>query len=407
MKHTIIILTAMLAASSAFAKTTVNYFSFTTDAPHVATLNTLIATFQQQNPDIEVKVTTAPFDSYFTKLQTQIAAGQAPDVFELNYENFVTFASKGILSDLNAQMKADKTLKPGTFYPAAQNAFRYQGKQLGLPITFSTVVLFYNKTLFDKAGVTYPTSAWTWKDVTDAAKKLSDPAKKVWGIYQPVQFWEFYKVAKQAGGGLNVTANGVQIDSPANRRALHYLVDKILVDKIQPSEAQLSGMDNSDLFLNGQLGMLVSGIWMFSKFAPATFTWDIAVEPGGVRKATHFFSNSAVVSAASKSQDAAYKWVKFLAVAPETVKARIDTSWDLPALSLSQRAQLQSYLAKPQPANREVVFESLRSAINPPVVANQSQLQDIINQELQAASLGTKTVEQALASAQARAKGIK
>ena len=326
-------------------------------------------------------------------------------MFELNYENFVTFAAKGTLRDLGSMMRKDTTMAKDTFYPAAQNAFKYKNTQYGLPMTFSTVVLFYNKDLFDKAGVAYPNKSWTWKEELEAAKKLTDASKKVWGDFQPVQFWEFYKTAVQAGGGLKVSPS-VQIDTAKNRTALHWLVDKVLVHKVVPSAAEMSGVGDGDMFVNGQLAMIHTGIWMFDTFAKANFKWDIALEPGGVKKGTHFFSNAAVISKSSQNADAAYKWVKFLAASPFTAKTRIDTSWELPALSLSQRANVAAYLEKPMPANREAVFESLQYAVTPPVVENQPQLQDIINQELEAAKLGQKTVEQALSSAQQRVKTL-
>ena len=396
----LVTLALLAAVSAALAQTNLTYASFTTDAAHMDDMKALIAAFEKENPGVKVNLVTAPFDSYFTKLQTDIAAGNAPDVLETNYENFATLASKGVLRPITLDGSASKT-----FYPAALNAFKFGGRQYALPISFSTVVLFYNKDLFDKAGVKYPTAAWKWQDVLNAAQKINDPAKKVWGIYQPVQFWEFYKVAQQAGGGLKVGPT-VQIDTPQNRAALHYLVDKVQVSKVMPTDAQLSGTANEDLFLNGQLGMLVSGIWMFDKFSKAPFKWDIAVEPGGVKKATHFFSNAAAVSAASKNPEAAQKWVKFLASSPVVARRRIASNWELPALSLDQRSVLAPYLQKPQPADREAVFDSLKYAATPPVVENQSQLQDIINQELDAARLGTKTVEQALASAQQRVSAL-
>ena len=391
---------ALLTATSALAQTTLTYSSFTTDATHLDDMKALIAAFEKENPDVKVNLVTAPFDSYFTKLQTDIAAGSAPDVFDLNYENFVTFASKNALRPLAASLAP-----ANTFYPAALNAFKYGGRQYALPISFSTVVLFYNKDLFDKAGVKYPTASWKWADVLAAAQKINNPTARVYGIHQPIQFWEFYKVAQQAGGGLKV-GDKVEIDTPANRTALHYLVDKVRVQKVMPDAAQMSGVASEDMFLNGQLGMLVSGVWMFDKFSPAKFKWDIAVEPGNARKATHFFSNAVAVSATSKNAAAAEKWAKFLSSSPTVAARRIASNWELPALSLSQRTLIAPYLARPLPSNREAVFDSLQYAVTPPVVDQQSQLQDIVNQELEAASLGTKTVEQALASAQQRVQAL-
>ncbi len=406
MKRILLVLFAVLAAAlPAVAQTTLHYYTFTTDQAHADALAALIDAFHAQHPDIEVAPTLVPFDNYFTKLQTDFAAGNPPDVFDINYENFVTFASRDTLAPIGDRMN---DIAPNTFYDAAVKAFAYEGTQYGLPITFSTVVLFYNKDLFDAAGVAYPDDSWTWDDEIAAAKKLTDPGKRVWGIYQPIQFWEFYKTAVAAGGGLQVSPT-VQIDTPENRAALHYLVDKVRSSAVMPTDAQLSGVANEDFFASGNLGMLVSGIWMFDKFSQAPFDWDIAVEPGSARKATHFFANAAVIAKKSDKQDAAWQWVKFLASAPEVAKARIDTNWDLQALSLDRLQQsglLQEYLAKGKPDNREAVFASLQYAVTPPVVNDQPQLQDIINQELEAASLGSKTVERALADAQKRVEAL-
>jgi multiple sugar transport system substrate-binding protein len=400
MKLARVVTALLLVAGLAFAQTTVNYYSFTTDQDHIDELESLVAEFQAQHPDIRIRTTTAPFSDYFTRLQTDFAAGNPPDVFELNYENFVTFASRGTLAPLDARLAADPTLAEDTFYPAALEAFAYEGVQYGLPITFSTVVLFYNQDLFDAAGIAYPTDDWTWDDVMTAAEAISDPANRVWGIYQPVQFWEFYKVAQAAGGGLEVGAE-VAIDTPENRAALEYLVGKITAG-VMPTDAQLSGMANEDLFQAGQLGMLVSGIWMFERFQQAEFAWDIVVEPGGERRATHFFANAAVVAAPSPVADAAWQWVRFLAASPEVARVRIETNWELPAVSLANADALSGYFERGAPANREAVFQSLAYAVTPPVVDRQPELQDVINQELEAARLGTKTVAQALEAAQRR-----
>src|SRR5829696_2835364 len=72
----------------------ITYFTFSAAPDHLEDLEQMIAAFEAANPGIKVKVETAPFDQYFTKLQTLIAGGDPPDVFELNYENFVSYASK-------------------------------------------------------------------------------------------------------------------------------------------------------------------------------------------------------------------------------------------------------------------------------------------------------------------------
>src|SRR5215204_3735882 len=120
---------------------TISYFTFSAAPDHLETLDEMVALFEAANPGIQVEVETAAFADYFTELQTRIAGGEAPDTFELNYENFVTYASKGTLLDLTTAVDAETA---GRSYPEALQAFQLDGTQYGLPASFSNVVLFYN-----------------------------------------------------------------------------------------------------------------------------------------------------------------------------------------------------------------------------------------------------------------------
>ena len=139
------------APGAAQETTTISYFTFSAAPDHLEDLDAMIAAFEAANPGVAVEVETAPFDQYFTELQTRIAGGDAPDVFELNYEYFVSYASKEILLDLTDLATAETGFAE-RFYPRAYEAFSLDGKQYGLPASFSNVVLFYNKDLFDAAG---------------------------------------------------------------------------------------------------------------------------------------------------------------------------------------------------------------------------------------------------------------
>src|SRR5262249_55565496 len=149
----------------------------------------IVSAFEAANPTIKVSVETAPYADYFTKLQTAIAGGTAPDTFELDYQDFVTYAQGGSLADLTAPAASDKGWQPWLLSSAAMQAFTYSGKQYALPESFSTVVLLYNKALFDAAGVGYPKASWTWADETAAAQKLTNKAKGIYGDFQPVSFY--------------------------------------------------------------------------------------------------------------------------------------------------------------------------------------------------------------------------
>ena len=128
-------------------------------------LKEMISLFEKENPGIKVDLQTIGYDDYFTQLQSKVVGGNAADVFELNYENFVAYASHGALMDIS-----DYLTDTSGYNQTALKAFNYQGVQYGVPNSFSNCVMFYNKDLFDKAGIDYPTSDWTWDDVEKASR---------------------------------------------------------------------------------------------------------------------------------------------------------------------------------------------------------------------------------------------
>jgi len=391
------------AAQPAAEPVEISYFTFSAAPDHLDSLDQMIAAFEASNPGITVKVETAPFDQYFTKLQTLIAGGTAPDVFELNYENFVSYASKGVLADLTPLAAAE----PGfaeRFYPRAYAAFSQDGKQYGLPQSFSNVVLFYNKDLFDAKGVAYPSADWTWEDELKAAQQLTDPASGVWGSYSPVQFWEFYKTAAQSGCSVLGADGAVTINQPGCVESLTWMVDKINTYKVAPSDADMAGVSDGDLFKQGKIAMLRTGIWMFGGFKDAPFAWDIALEPGNAQKAHHFFANAVAVSASSTKQEAAWKWAQFFTSSPSAAAIRVEASWELPALN--DQALFDAWLEQNPPASREVVFQALDTLVTPPVIEQQSQMQDIVNKLLEEAKLGTITPQAALDQAKTEIEAL-
>lgn len=373
--------------------TTIRYFTFSAAPDNLEVLGEMIAAFEAENPDVTVEVETAPFDEYFSVLQTQVAGGDAPDAFELNFENFVAFAQNGTLADLGPFMADDAELDTSAYYQPALNAFAIDGTQYGLPESYSTVVLFYNKELFDRAGIDYPTDDWTWDDERAAAEAIAAVVESdEFPVYFPIQFWEFYKTAAQ--NGCTLFTNGqVTLNEPACVEALEYMLAYV-EDGLQPTESELGGIPNEDVFLSGQIGLLSSGIWMFGTFADASFEWDIVVEPGNTQGGSHFFANGVAVSASSDKQDAAYRWIRFFTSSPEAAKLRVDAAWELP--TLTDTSLYDSYLSQSPPENRQAVLDSLENVVVPPAIERQAEMQDIINGLLERAVAGELTAQEAL-----------
>lgn len=376
-------------------KTVVRYMNFTSNDGHEDDLDTIVAAFEGANPDIDVQVETLPYGDYFTKLQTAFAGQSVADVVDLNYENFVTYTESGALAPLEG-------VDASAYQDSLLESFQHDGTQYGLPSSYSNVVLYYNKTLFDEAGLDYPTSGWTWADEQTAAEALTDTADGVWGTYQPVSFHEFYKVLAQAGGEFfSDDGTATTFDSPEGVEAATWLVSK--QGTVMPTEADGAGTPDydKDLFSSGKLAMWHSGIWMFDSLSSVDgLDWDIVVEPGNVSDASALFTNGVAVTALSDNKDAAQKFVEFLTASPVAVETRVASSWELPPVADTD--VLAPYLEQDPPANRQAVLDALETVALPPVIGSQQEMQDAVNEELSNAAGGRKTVEQALTDAAAR-----
>ncbi len=373
---------------------TITYCNFNSSGGNEETLAKMVAAFESSYPNIKVEVETIGYDDYFTQMQTRVAGGTAPDCYELNIENFAAYANKGLLAEISG-------VDVSGLNDTALNAFNVGGKQFGLPESFSNVVLIYNKDLFDRAGVAYPTDAWTQDDLQAAAEKIRALGDDIFGIWQPITYNEFFKVVKQYGGALlNEDKTQFTINSAENLKAAQSLVDRVLVSNVQPNAVQQGGMGDWDMFMSGRLGMIPTGIWAFQTFTDGCdFAWDIAVEPGSTQKATHFFSNCVVMNPETAHKEEVATWLAWLASSTDSADIRLAAGWDLPALK--DLNALSSYLEITPPDNREAVFDSLNYLVMPPVIEDYAMMSDIITQKLAAASEGTITVQEALDQAQA------
>ncbi|MSS08469.1 sugar ABC transporter substrate-binding protein [Clostridium sp. WB02_MRS01] len=383
-------------AAGADESVTIRLDQFSGSGASEEALKKMIAKFNEQYPNVKVELQSFGYDDYFTQLQSKIVGGSAADVFELNFENFVAYASEDVLLDIG-----DLIGDTSGFNQTALEAFQYDGKQFGIPNSFSNVVLIYNKDLFDKAGVSYPTDDWTWTEMSEAAKKIRAISADTYGLYRPLSFHEFYKGVKQNGGSLlSEDGKNFTVNLPQNVETLEIMSDWVTGSNVMPSDAQMGGMGDWDLFKSGRLGMIVTGIWAFSDFTDnCDFAWDVAVEPGNTAKATHFFSNAYVVNKETTNPEAAAALAAFLAGSKEAAQIRVDASWELPPVTYQD--VLDSYLKVTPPENREAVFKSLDYLVTPPVVKQQSEMQEIISKYLNNAVSGNVSAKDALDACQA------
>lgn len=386
-------------SSAPAEQVTITYSNFISNGGNEANLTTIMQAFEAANPGVKVDVKTLPYADYFTALQTDIAGGTVADVFDIEYANYTAYQANGVLAPIQG-------VDTSVYQKSLANAYATGGTQYALPSSFSTVVLFYNKDLFDKAGVAYPTKDWTWADEKAAAEKLTDAKNGIWGDYQPISYNEYYKTVAQAGGQfLNADGKSAAFNSDAGIAAANWLTQKS--GTVMPTVEQGAGTPDFDskLFADGKLAMWHTGIWMFGSLKDAKFGWDIAVEPGDKQHASAMFSNAVAVSANSKHQEAAAKWAAFLTSSDTMVDVRLKAGWELPPIA--DQAKLQPYLTAGAPANRQAVFDSLNAvALAPSIGDNQAKMQDDVTNALTEVAAGRQKVQDAIPAVAQQVNGL-
>jgi multiple sugar transport system substrate-binding protein len=164
-----------------------------------------------------------------------------------------------------------------------------------------------------------------------------------------------------------------------------------------PTNEEMAGLTDDALFKLGKLAMWHNGIWQFAAMKDAPFQWDVVVEPGDKAKANHFFTNAVAISSKTKHAAESWKWLKFLAASNASVKARVGSGWELSPVQ--DKAAYRSYLAQRPPANRQAVLDALANPVLTPTIKAQSQMQDIVTNDLQKAALHQTSVAAALSDA--------
>ena len=391
---------AETAAPAAEEPVTIDFMNFSANEGGLLTLGLMKDLFEKENPNIKVNIETFGYDTYATQLQTRVGGGDAPDCFELGLDAFPSYVDQKAILPLDDMMATSST-DLSVLTDKSLQAFSINGTKYGMPYSYSTVVLIYNKDLFDQAGVAYPTADWTWADADAAALKIKALGDDYYGLIQPISTYEFFKVVKQYNGGLlNDDNTAFTVNRPENVQALQRLVDNVQVTNICPSTEQRGSLDEWGVFKLGKTGMIVTGIWAFPSFTTdCAFNWDIAVEPGAATKATHYFANGLAISADSKNAEAAYKWIEFIGTSEQVAQLRVQLGWELPCATY--QSAMDQYAKLTPPANRQAVFDSLNYVVPVPQIAQFSQMADILGAELEAAASGSKTPQQALDDAQA------
>ena len=294
-------------------------YSIWGDPSEIKNQQAIVDAFHAVEPKITVKVDVSDWDTYWDKLKTGIAGGNAPDVFAMDGPLFPDYQARDVLLDLKPYID-----KEG--YDLTQLAdqavadFTTPDGQYGLPRDLNVIALFYNKKLFDAAGVPYPDETWDWAKLVEVGKKLTvkDAAGKVsqWGFYTESSDMENYwsSLVWQNGGDIISADHKTNlVGSDQATGGIQFLQDLMWKDRIMPDPATWP-TDSGDAFEQGKAAMEANGSWLVATDINAGLDFGIAPLPKGASgQATSINPTGAVVFKGSKNPDAAWAFVKYLA----------------------------------------------------------------------------------------------
>jgi len=308
-----------------------------------ASYEELVATFEGLFPNIDVQYEPVPSD-YDTKLQTDLAAGNAADVFVYTDILAPNLTASGVLQPLD-EMMAASGVNINDFYPDLVANFQYEGQTYGLPKDFSTLAMVYDPVAFEAAGITAAPA--TWDELRAAGEALSESGQPP--IVLGANFDRYMAFLFQAGGSvISEDGSSIVLNSPEAAEAMEFYYG-LYRDGIAQTPADVGGSWTGDAFAKGLASIVFEGPWMFGALESTDPEKEFTVAPmpaGPGGQATLAFTVAYGINAAAAADDpakgqAAWELINYL-TGPEGMAA-----WTSAAILMPSRPALaEGFLAE-------------------------------------------------------------
>ncbi|MGD8238071.1 MAG: sugar ABC transporter substrate-binding protein, partial [Armatimonadota bacterium] len=299
-------------------------FSIWGTPQQVLTEQEVVAAFERSHPGIDVEIVHIPA-RYNDKVLTMMAGGLAPDVMMVEITPYPQFAVKGALLDLGEYVERDG-LDMADFYPLALSAFSYEGSLYCLPRDISGQALYYNKSMFEQAGVGCPTAEWTWEDFRAACESLTqdtdgDGIIDQYGALFPLP----HAVIWSRGGDFfddpEHPTRCTLTEAPA-LEAMRWFAELYEERIVVPPEVH-QDEGYYQMFATGRIGMYFDGRWRTPDFVGIdTFDWDVSVVPRGTAgRFTLHGGTCYAISSGTRHPEQAWELVRYYCSAPGVTRA--------------------------------------------------------------------------------------
>lgn len=374
------------------------------DPEEIAVFEAVVAGYNKYNPNVKVNLDVVPSQGeYMTKLSASIASGTPPDVFLLNYRRYGQFLGKNQLEPAEDYLAKSATVKKEMFFDVPLKAFSDGGKLQCMPQNISSMVVYYNKDLFQKYNVPLPTDDWTWDQFLDAAKKLTmdtdgDGTPNIYGLGTEASIIRLAPFIWQNGGKLmddEANPTKMTLTDPASLQAIEFFMNLSNKHKVVPTEAEFRAQDFEARFKEGTLAMTLNSRRVVPVFRTIKgFTWDVAAPPSGkAGRVSVLHSDAYCMAAAGKNKAATWNFVEY-AIGKEGQEIAAKLGRTVP--SMKDVANSPVFLDPAQaPANSKVFLDERQLRVLP-IVPAWPAMEKAINTELEEAFYGHIAVNDAV-----------
>lgn len=324
--------------------------------------------FLAEHPEIKLEIDETPWSEFKKKVKMQSASGNAPSVFFMDSGHVATMGANGTALDLSERVKNDLNAEE---YSAALYAGQdAEGHLWGIPHGLNTLAVYYNESIFDEAGLSYPDESWTFDDMLEMAKKLTkdldgDGETDQYGIMLGTNIssgWLPFVLA-EGGAPLDESRTKSMFKDERTVKGLKKYVEPVKTG-IAPNAEWTAAQGGTAAFYSGKIGIYIglhSVLSVIEKNAPEDFRYNTQIMPYGVdgKRPCIYVPNLWVVSAQASEaeQEAAWEWIKYY-LSDESQKIMMEKGLDGIQVKLTAMELLENMEGK-GPENMEAFYAGM------------------------------------------------
>lgn len=349
--------------------------------------------FEAEHENIDVNIEVTPWSQYWVKLEAASTGGTAPDIVTMLSSEFYNYASNDQLLDLS-DLVDNGDVNLSNYREEITELYTVEDTLYAVPKDIDSMGLWYNKALFDEAGVPYPDETWTWETFLEAAKTLTNEEEGIYGFAAPNTGQDGYNsfIFQNGGQVMSDDRESSMANDPNTVEALQWFVDLSTKEKVSPTDDQLSENDAVTRFQSGKLAMIVQGSWMCNQFRENEYVrenCDVAVLPKGKQNATQMNGKGYAISSHTEHPEEAKEFMTFLA-SEEAMQIQAEYGTAIPAYNGLEQAWVDAI----DTFNAQAFVDELDYGYMKPYSKATKQAETAFSEGLREAFNGTKQVSE-------------